>query len=365
MKRSRSLVMGPPPFVFGALSTASLVWGTVAALAPCLAWAVYRFGATAAWPVASAIGAALLGEALVGLVTKRFTLLDGSAFLTGLLIGLAMPPAIGPAVPAAAALFAIVLVKGAFGGLGANWMNPALGGIAFALLDWPKQMNAWVGASGPGGVAGISGATPLAILRDRLPSLAAGSDPLGVLASAGYVSSRFDRAASDFMNRFLFAPLSADLPYGYVDLILGNRPGAIGELSGVLLLAGSIFLIARRMIRWEIPLATVAAYGLLTWIFGGLPFGSGFFSGDVLFSLFTGSFILVAFFMAVDPVTSPSSTLGMALYGLGIGSLCFLVRVFGSMSEGTAFAVLIMNCLVPMLSGLGRSPAERPAAVGE
>ena len=364
MSRARSLVVGPAPYVFHHQTTASLMWGAAAALAPAAAWGIYSFGAGAAIPLVAAIGAALVGEAAVAALSKRFTLLDGSAFLTGLLVGMAMPPGISPFIPAASALFAVVIVKGAFGGLGSNWMNPALGGIAFALLDWPKAMGAWIAPRQLADIGAVSGATPLGMVRDRIGQAPAGSSVIDLLSAAGMRFTDFDRGVTDALNGGLFSRLGAELPRGYIDLLVGNRPGAIGEISAILILAASIVLIARRMLRWEVPSAIVASFSVLSWAFGGLPLGNGFFSGDVLFSLSTGSFLLVAFFMAPDPVTSPSTRNGMIVYGLGVGSLSFLLRQFGSGSEGCAFAVLMMNCLVPILDrGRGNRRSARSGAL--
>jgi len=341
------------------------MWGTSAALAPAAAWSLFCFGYGAAIPLTAALVAALVGEAAVAAASRRFTLHDGSAFLTGLLVGMAMPAGISPFVPAAAALFAVVIVKGAFGGLGSNWMNPALGGIAFATLNWPKAMSSWILPQQLVDIGCVSGATPLGLVRDRLASAPAGSDPLGLLSSAGMRVTEFDRVVTDAINQGIFSRLGAALPSGYVDLLVGNRAGAIGELSGVLILAASIVLISRRMLRWEIPASIVGGYSILAWVFGGLPLGNGLFAGDVLFSLFTGSFLLVAFFMAPDPVTSPSSTGAMVVYGLGVGAIIFMFRLFGAAPEGSAFAVLIMNCLVPQLERAGSRKAPRSEGRGK
>lgn len=349
MKRTRSLVVGPAPYTFRRQTTASLMWGTAATLAPALCWSLFCFGSAAAYPVLSSIIAALVGEAVVGWISGRFTLGDGSAFLTGLLVGMAMPPGISIYIPAASSLFAILVVKNAFGGLGSNWMNPALGGIAFALLDWPRAMGNWMLPRQLSGLGAVSGATPLALLRASLAAAPAGSDTFSILTLGGAHVTDFDRSVTEALNRGLFSHLGADLPSGYIDLLVGNRPGAIGEISALLIIAASIILISRRMVRWEIPASIVCCFTLLEWIFGGLPLGNGFFAGDALFALCTGSFLLVAFFMATDPVTSPSSRIAMILYGSGVGCAAFLFRVFGSNPEGSAFAVLIMNCFVPFL----------------
>ena len=214
-------------------------------------------------------------------------------------------------------------------------------------------MSAWVGPRHLARVAGVSGATPLDLAR---------TNGIDFLSAVGARSSGIDSSLTEALNRGIFSPLGADLPRGYIDLLIGNKAGALGELSAILILAASILLISRKTIRWEIPASIIACFALLTWVFGGLPAGSGFFAGDVLFSVLTGSFLLVAFFMAPDPVTSPSSRAGMILYGAGIGAISFLFRAFGASPEGSAFAVILMNCAVPALATLDRGAHKRRAA---
>jgi len=365
MTGARNLVLGQAPHIFHPQSTASLTWGVALALSPAALWGIYCFGAAAGFAIGASIVSALLGELIVDGLSRRFTLVDGSAFLTGLMIGMAMPPGVPLFIPICASLFAMLVVKGAFGGLGSNWMNPALAGIAFAILDWPRQMGAWLLPRHIAGVVGVSGATPLEFVRQRIAGLPTLADPLGLLKAAGFRFSDLDNRVTDFLNQVFFSRIGSDMPSGYFDLLIGNKPGSPGELSGLLLLAASIVLIARRMIRWEVPATIIGGFAILTWVFGGLQFGTGLCSGDVLFALFTGSFLLVAFFMATDPVTSPSTRMGMFVYGLGIAIIAFLIRVFGSMSEGSAFAVLIMNCVTPLIargiapSGRQEAPAEK------
>jgi len=370
MNKNGSLVVGPAPYTFNRQTTSSLMWGTAATLAPAILWAFYCFGTAAALPLAASIGAALAGEALIAGIGRRFTLRDGSAFLTGLLVGMAMPPGVPLHVPVAASLFATVVVKGAFGGLGSNWMNPALGGIAFALLDWPRAMSARIPPRQLAEIGALSGATPLSTLRESLASAPAGSSPMAIISADGALITGIDQAVTDFLNRLLFSRIGAELPPGYVDIALGNRAGTIGEISGLLILLASIILISRRMLRWQIPAAIVATFSLLQWALGGLPLGNGFFTGDVLLYVFTGSFLLVAFFMAPDPVTTPSHRGAMLAYGVGVGLLAFLFRLFGSRTEGCAFAVLLMNCFTPLLdrdiSPRRKKPQTRPvSAEGE
>jgi Na+-translocating ferredoxin:NAD+ oxidoreductase subunit D len=361
MKPSEALCMGTAPFSFEKHTSSSLIWCTSTSLLPALAWGVYCFGERALLVVLASILGALIGEAAASGLRKRFTLLDGSAFLTGLLVGMAMPPGIAPYIPACASLFAVVVVKGAFGGLGSNWMNPALAGIGFALLNWPVEMCAWSAPGQIDEIAGLSGATPLGYCRAHAAA-AAGSGPMDLLSSAGVRFSPTDASVTDFLNQSIFSRLGADLPAGYVDLLVGNKAGALGELSAILILAASIFLLSRRMIKWEIPLSIVGSFAILTWIFGGLPYGRDLFCGDLLFSVLSGSFLLVSFFMATDPVTSPSSRIGMFIYGTGVGLACFALRSFGVSAEGSAFAVILMNCAVPALAKLDTAASVRRAA---
>jgi electron transport complex protein RnfD len=303
--------------------------------------------------------AALAAEALAGAFRRRLSIRDMSAVLTGLLIGMAMPPGVALWIPAAAAFFAILVVKEAFGGLGSNWMNPALAGIMFSFINWPAELSSWLPPRAFPDLAGLSGSTPLGLVRDSLALGKAGEGPLALLAAVGMAPSAFDAKVSSLLNSGPLALLNAELPSGYIDLIIGRRPGSIGELSGILLLASSVFLISRRWIRWQIPAWMLGGNAFFVYVFGGLAYGTGFFTGDALMSLFSGSLLLVAFFMATDPVSSPRSALGMAVYGLGAGFLVFLLRSSGARAEGTAIAVLIMNSFVPLLE------RKKPALAAE
>lgn len=346
MNRTAKILVGPSPHIRARSSTSTLSWGMSALLLPAFCWGLRSFGFGALIPVVSAVLAALLGEAIIGLFSGKITIMDGTAVLTGLLIGLSMPPSIAPYIPVTASIFAVCLVKAAFGGLGANWMNPALAGVVFALLNWPSQMGTWQWPQQMAKVAGVSGATPLGLAHGAF-SANNGDMASILLGSAGGSFSDIDKSLTSALNSGVFGFLGSELPFGYIDLLIGNKAGSVGELSGILLLLASIILIAKRIIKAEIPASIIATFGLLVWLFGGLPLGKGLGSGDILFEMLSGSFLLVAFFMATDPVTSPSTWWGRILYGMGIGALTFIIRSFGSKPEGIAFAVIIMNCFVP------------------
>ncbi len=339
------------PRIHAAQSAPVFAWLVVASLLPAAAWGIVCYGAAAATTLAVAAVAAVALEAAAALARRRFTLDDGTAALTGLLVGLSLPPGSPPWVAAAASAFAILVVKQSFGGLGANWMNPALAGRTFAMLSWGAGAGLWrlTRFASPDAV---STATPLAALAKVLASPAGPRGwPLQLLASGGYRFSGLDGSVTGWINAHLLSRIGVTMPRGIVDLLLGTRPGSIGEGPVVLLLAGAALLLALRIIRWEIPVSILGAFAALTCLFGGLRQGAGFGQGGVFFHLASGGLLLCAFFMATDPVTSPLTRWGRVAYGVGIGGLAFLLRFFGSTAEGVGVAVLLANCAVPFLDG--------------
>jgi electron transport complex protein RnfD len=272
-----------------------------------------------------------------------------------------MPPGIPLFVPAAASLFAIVVVKQSFGGLGRNWMNPAMAGTVFALFSWRDAMSRWMLPRGAHLDAAVS--SPLDALRRALSGGdISGNSLLAVLGNQGYPFSGLDARVIGWINGHLPPFLGGSLPRGVFDLVVGNVAGRIGAVSVPLLLLGAAFLIARRIIRWEIPAAYLSIFVVLTAIFGGLPMGRGWGHGGVFFHLFTGSLVIAGFFMATDPVTSPLGRSGKMLYGAGLGALTFLFRFFGSEADGVPFALVLCNCFVPLIDALSR---PRRRAQGE
>ena len=281
------------------------------------------------------------------LFRSRWTLGDGSAVLTGLLIAAAMPPGVPAYIPATSAAFAVLVIKGAFGGLGANWMNPALGGVAFAYANWPVSMREYVLPRIVAGVDGVSAATPMVFAKGLSTGLE--MRVMDALRGASYPLSAIDSTVTGFLNDFVFSRLGARLPDGYIDLAVGLKPGALGESALVAVLAGSLVLMGLRIIKPAIPIAMITTFAVLVRVFGtGLP-GESFLGGDVLFALSGGSFLLVAFYMATDPVSSPVGKASGAIYGAAIGVLSFVFRRWGAYPEGVAFSVLVINVVTPSI----------------
>lgn len=299
------------------------MWSVSACLLPAGIWGVVTFGFSSLYILLISIASSVLTEFIITRIQGKFTITDGSAFLTGLLIGYNMPPSVPAFIPIVASVFAIAVVKHTFGGLGRNWMNPALAGRVFVLFSWTPQMTRWTpprytaltrllgGTQYPGNAGGydaLSGATPLGV------------------GAEGFLSGGT-----------------------YWDLFIGNIPGCIGEVSALLLILGILYLVWKKIITPPIPVCYIGSFALFLWLFGGLPSGTGIASGAVGFHLLSGGLVLGALYMATDMVTSPLTLKGMVIYGVGAGFLTFLIRTFGGFPEGVSLAIILMNIAVPLI----------------
>ncbi|MCL1818658.1 MAG: RnfABCDGE type electron transport complex subunit D [Spirochaetaceae bacterium] len=344
------------PQIYDEASTTNIMWSVFFCLLPAALWGVYIFGLWAAAIVCMAIASSVAAEALCSrLAGHPLTLWDGSACVTGLLIGMTMPPEVPLYVPFFASLFAIGVVKWTFGGLGRNWMNPALAGRVFAYFSWTRAMTSWTLPGELGGADAVSSATPLGFLKN---GIAASGDlvsaPMEFLTANRYPRSLFDGALTDWLNTRALDSFGISLPEGYVDFFFGFMGGSIGEISSLLLLAGTVFLLARKILSPAIPASYFGSFCFLVWAFGGLGFSGDYFSGDILFQLFTGGLILGVFYMATDIVSSPVTVPGHIVYGCGAGLLTFLIRFYGAFPEGVALAILAMNAFVPLINRFTR-----------
>ncbi len=322
MEVNDKLLVAAAPHLRRGLSTTRIMWTVSACLIPSALWGVYIFGIGSLFILLISIASAMATEHIITRIRGKSTLYDGSAFLTGLLIGFNMPPTVPAFIPVVASVFAIAVVKQTFGGLGRNWMNPALAGRVFVLFSWTSQMTTW-----------------------KLPrftqigSLLGGSDALSsapVDAVSGSTPLAF--GAEAFLEQA-----------GYWDLFMGNIPGCIGEVSALLLILGAVYLFYLRVIRWEISGSYLISFVFLVWFLGGVPGGKGLFHGDVLFHMFAGGLILGALYMATDMVTSPLTSKGMIIFGAGAGILTFLIRFYGGFPEGVSLAIILMNIAVPLI----------------
>lgn len=296
-------------------SVSKIMWNVNLALAPAALFAVYNFGMPAFINIIVAILAAVGSEYLVQKYMKKdITINDGSAFLTGLLLVMTVPPNIPPYMTAIGVFVAIVIAKHSMGGLGYNIFNPAHIGRAALMVSWPVAMTTWSKMTTTVDV--VSAATPLNILKQQ-----------------GY---------SKLIETF------GSKPEMYKALFIGTRNGSIGETSTILLLLGGAYLIHKKYINWQVPVVMIGIVGVVTWIFGP----TGTFSGDPLFHMMAGGLVIGAFFMATDMVTIPITKKGQVIFAIGAGLLTALIRLKGGYPEGVCYSILLMNSVTPLIDRL-------------
>jgi electron transport complex protein RnfD len=322
----RPLELVASPHLKAPDSTPRIMWTVVAALLPVVGSAIWTFGPSAAL----IIGASLIGAVATERLLTRSPdpIRDGSAAITGLLLGLTLPASLPLWVPALGGAVSIALGKWVFGGLGQNVFNPALLGRAFLQAAFPAAMTTWplpTGALGPDG-----GAVAWATLRGphfAPPLMGGGVDTVTGATPLGL--QKFEGVTTQVS-----------------DLFLGSIGGSIGETSALFILLGGLYLAYRGYLDWRIPVSVLLAVAILSSALHALR-------PDTLpgapFMLFSGGLMLGAVYMATDMVTSPVTPRGAWLYGTGIGVLVVVIRVWGGLPEGVMYAILLMNALVPFI----------------
>ncbi|MBQ3100009.1 MAG: RnfABCDGE type electron transport complex subunit D [Clostridia bacterium] len=286
-----------------------LMLDVVIAMIPALIWAVYLFGWRALTLTVISVASCMMFEFLFQKLLKRpITVLDCSSVVTGILLAFNLPVSTPLWIPVMGAFFAIVIVKQLFGGIGKNIVNPALAARVFIFTSWPNEIKNF-------------------ILPFNKPSA---------------LNVTVDATATATPLVSLKQGVSPDVTL--FDMIIGNMPGCIGEISVVLLVTGGLYLLARRVITWHIPVSFIATVAVLTYLF---PQNQSVQAWEfMLTELCTGGLMLGAFFMATDYATSPVTSSGRVIYGIGCGLITVFIRYFGGYNEGVSFAILIMNLLV-------------------
>lgn len=329
------IATGLAPHVYEVRTSARTMWFLCICLfAPILQSALndgFSSILIAAVAVASAVAVDLALD--VGNPNSAIGVTDGSSVASALILALMLPNTIHPAIAAAGAVFAVVVVKRSFGGLGSNWFNPAVGAWLFVRLCWPASFSSAL-ASSP--LAQLSGAVAKG-LSDHSGS------PLTVLKIAGSKPSALDGAATTWLNENVLSSLGAELPGGYVDLFIPSSAGTIADRGLLLLLAATVVLIALNVIRWIVPFVFVAVYLALSFVWGALPYGGDLFSGDMLYALFSGSVALSAFVLVSDPATGAKTKLGTVFVAAVAGAFAYLFRFHGSDPYGALLAVPATN----------------------
>ena len=291
------------PHVRDRATTHSIMLDVIIALLPATFLGWWNFGWKAIVNTILCVAACIIAEyAWQHFMHKKITIMDCSAALTGLLLAMNLPPEVPFFIPVIGGVFAIIVVKQIFGGLGQNFMNPALGARCFLLISYAGLMTNFSYKGFGGSFDAATGATPLAALK-----------------------------AGETVNiRAMF---------------FGNTAGTIGETSALLLILGGIYLIARKIISWRIPVCYICTLALFVIIFGGHGMDIQYLAAH----MFGGGLMLGAFFMATDYVTSPITPKGQIVFGIILGILTGLFRIFGGSSEGVSYAIIFSNLLVPLI----------------
>ncbi|MDO4692835.1 MAG: RnfABCDGE type electron transport complex subunit D [Porphyromonadaceae bacterium] len=313
----QKLIISPSPHIHSGDTVERNMYAVLLALIPACLVSIAQFGLGALVVLSVAVGVCVLAEWLIVkyIMKSELTIMDGSAALTGVLLGMNLPSNLSVWIIAIGALVAIGVGKMSFGGLGGNIFNPALVGRVFLLIAYPAQMTIWPEAGQlTSYMDATTGATPLGIMK-------------GVINSAPGAS--LDQLPSS------------------IDMLLGVHGGSLGEVSALALLLGLAYLLYKRVITWHIPISIlVSAFAL-----GGLMY---LINPEIYpapwFHLLTGGMLLGAVFMATDYVTSPMSKRGQLIYGCLIGLLTVAIRLFGAYPEGMSFAILIMNAFTPLIN---------------
>jgi electron transport complex protein RnfD len=305
IKKERKLIVESSPHTFSSNYKFKIMWLVVLALLPAAIVGIAHFGIRAALIIIISVSVAILTEAFFGWVQKKpIHVNQGPAVVTGLLIGMIVPPTVPLWIPALGSFVAIALAKHAFGGAGMTIFNPALVGRGFLVVSFPAIMTSYIWPDG------ITSASPLSMLKLH-----------------GY-----DAAISSFGSKGT----------AYASMFLGNISGSIGETSALALLIGGLFLLFMKIIDWRIPVFYIGTVYILALLFGQ----------DALFHILGGGLFIGAFFMATAYEGMPITRLGRVYFAIGCGLLTSLIRIVGGYPEGVNFSILIMNAAAPLIERL-------------
>ena len=310
-------ILSSSPHTHAKSSVRGIMLDVILALLPTTAAGIWFFGWPAVWTILTCVATCLATEALCRLAMRReSTVGDLSAVLTGLLLALNLPAGIPLWMAVLGSVFAIAVAKQVFGGLGMNPFNPALAARAFMLISFTGPMTTWLRPLWWKTPEAMTTATPLAVMKKL------------------YACEATTNATPHVMKAMEGLPSLGDM-------LIGNMPGCIGEVSAIALALGAAYLIFRKVITWHIPVVFLVTVWIYSYFAGGAP---------AHYQLLTGGVMLGACFMATDYVTSPTTAKGKLIFGFGCGLVCMLIRQFGGYPEGCSFAILIMNAVCPLIN---------------
>lgn len=312
---NKRLVVSGSPHVFTNDSVSKRMWSVVIALLPAVAFSVYLFGLGSIIVLLTSVLGCVITEYLIQrfMIGGKVTITNGSAVITGLLLAMNVPSNLPIWIILIGCVVAIGLGKYAFGGLGQNIFNPAILGRVFLLISFPQQMTSW---------------------------------PLPMVNRESYLDATTGATMLGQMKMGELSPENVDL----MNIFIGNMGGSLGEMSAIALIIGGLYMLMRGIITWHIPVTMIGTVALFSLCMGINP----------LVSVLSGGVLLGAIFMATDYVTSPMTRRGQVMYGMMIGLITMVIRLWGAYPEGVSFAILIMNGFTPLINKL-----IRPRMFGE
>ncbi|MDO8898156.1 MAG: RnfABCDGE type electron transport complex subunit D [Bacteroidales bacterium] len=292
-------------------------------MVPAILVSIYFFGLDAARVLLISVMACLFFEWAIQkyLIKGPVTINDGSAIVAGILLAFNIPANIPSWIIIIGALVTIGVAKMSFGGLGKNPFNPALVGRVFMLISFPVQMTSWP--------------VPKALFSSQVTDAITGPTALGILKEGVGAGKTIEQIMTD-----------PNMP-AYIDRLTGNMTGSLGEMSALALILGGIFMVIRKVIDWQVPVSIIATVFAIAGIFHLIDPTHYI---DPTFHLFTGGLMLGAIYMATDMVSSPMNMSGKVFYGVGIGLITIIIRLWGAYPEGISFAILIMNAFTPLIN---------------
>lgn len=308
-------ILSSSPHAHANSSVSHIMLDVIIALMPTTIVGVVVFGMSAVWTILTCVATCVATEALCRIAMKRdSTVGDFSAVLTGLLLALNLPAGLPLWMAVVGSVFAITVAKQVFGGLGMNPFNPALAARAFMLISFTGPMTTWL--------------KPFSYCKS------------GCCGTAEAVANGVDAMTTATPLAFIKAGSLTEVPSTF-NLLVGNMPGCIGEVSAIALALGAAYLLWRKVITWHIPVSFIVTVAIYALISGRAP---------AHVEILTGGVMIGACFMATDYVTSPITSKGKLIFGFGCGLLCMLIRQFGGYPEGCSFAILIMNAVCPLIN---------------
>ncbi len=332
-------IVSSSPHITSPTTTRRIMIDVIIALCPALLASILLYGFYTLFIAVLSVGAAVFGEWIFNVITKRMQSIgDLSAIVTGLILALNLPPVVPFYVPIVGALFAIIIVKMLFGGIGKNFANPAITARIFLMLAWTGIMTSFVKPIDLSDASSLFSYFSQAV-NINLPDAITTATPLTGIKEA------------------LESGVNPAVGLNALDMFLGKMAGSAGEVSTLAVLIGGVYLAIRRVIDIRIPVLYIASFALFTAIFYA---GTGYEGEYVWTGLLSGGLMFAAVFMATDYSTSPKGGIAVLIYGIGLGFITVIIRRYGSVNEGASYAILLMNVLTPLLNKIRPRPFGTP-----